>query len=263
MEKNKIKISFLITHYNRPDDLFQCISGIQKLKIANYEIVVSDDGSTAENLKLIENDTIDKIILAPKNQGLAANINKGIKACEGEYIIYCQEDFILDPELQMVLPHCMDLISCESVDMIRFVSNVKFNKLIQISKEVQLIPKFSFKNFQTNYYQYSDHPFMVKKNFYESYGCYLENTSGRYGETEYAIRILKSKAKIGITKKVFASVVDGSISVLANESGKNTKKVKLFKPMLKVARSFRLYLECLLYNKEKRGLLTYKNFRIN
>lgn len=263
MEKSKIKISFLITHYNRPNDLLQCISGIQNLKIANYEIVVSDDGSTAENIKLIENGAIDKLILAPKNQGLAANINKGIKACEGDYIVYCQEDFILDANLSTSLPECIDLLKSNKVDMVRFTSNVAFTKLLPLTQGIDLIPKFSFKNFQTNYYQYSDHPFIVKKSFYEYYGYYLENTSGRYGETEYAIRILKSKAKIGITKKVFASVVDGSISVLANESGKKTKKVKLFKPMLKVARSFRLYLECLLYNKEKRGLLTYKNFRIN
>ena len=263
MEKSKIKISFLITHYNRPDDLFQCISGIQNLKIANYEIVVSDDGSTAENIKLIENDAIDKLILAPKNQGLAANINKGIKACEGEYIVYCQEDFVLDANLSTSLPECIDLLKSNKVDMVRFTSNVVFTKLLPLTQGIDLIPKFSFKNFQTNYYQYSDHPFIVKKNFYETYGYYLENTSGRYGETEYAIRILKSKAKIGMTKKVFASVVDGSISVLANESGQKNKKVKLFKPMLKLVRAFRLYLECLLYNKTKRGLLTYKNFRIN
>jgi glycosyltransferase involved in cell wall biosynthesis len=263
MKKDKIEISFLITHYNRPDDLLQCISGIQNLKVSNYKIVVSDDFSTEENLKSIENYAIDTLILAPKNLGLAANINKGIKACEGEYIVYCQEDFILDANVRTTLPECMDLLKSNKVDMVRFTSNVEFNKLLPLTQVVDLIPKFSFKNFQTNYYQYSDHPFIVNKFFYETYGYYLENTSGRYGETEYAIRILKSKAKIGITKKVFASIVEGSISVLANESGKKNKKVKLFKPILKVARAFRLYTECLLYNNTKRGLLTYKNFRIN
>ncbi len=34
-----MKISFLITHYNRPDDLFECISSIRKLEIANSEII--------------------------------------------------------------------------------------------------------------------------------------------------------------------------------------------------------------------------------
>ncbi|MCG9793882.1 glycosyltransferase family 2 protein [Flavobacterium algicola] len=262
MKKDSIKISFLITHYNRPYDLLQCINAIENLDALSYEIVVSDDYSSKDNLKLIEDYAIDKLILAPQNQGLAANINKGIKSCEGEYIVYCQEDFILMPDLSTYLPECLNLLHTNKVDMIRFTSNVKFNKLIHLTENVKLIPKFSFENFQTNYYQYSDHPFIVKKSFYKTYDYYLENTSGRYGETEYAIRILKSKARIGLTKKAFAMVVEGSVSVLANESGKKNKEIQIYKPIVKMARAFRLYYECLRYNSTTRGLRTYKNFRI-
>ena len=75
MRKEKICISFLITHYNRPIDLLQCIEAIQKIKILNYEIVVSDDFSGYENIKLLKSYPIDKLILGQSNLGLAANFS--------------------------------------------------------------------------------------------------------------------------------------------------------------------------------------------
>lgn len=259
--KQTIQISFLITHFNRPLDLALCIDGIKKVPISNYEIVVSDDGSSIENIEKIQSYGVDQLVLAPVNQGLAANINKGLKMCKGEYIIYCQEDFIINPEIVNVLSECFDLLQNKKLDMIRFTSNFYFKKTIPLTETISRIPKFSFHNFLFNYYQYSDHPFITKKSFYERFGYYQENTSGRYGETEYAIRILKSNAKIGITNKFMAFPIAGSQSVLANESNKRKNGKSINKSVLKIARAFRLYLECLLYDKSKRGLKTYRNFR--
>ncbi|MFV8339761.1 glycosyltransferase family 2 protein [Flavobacterium sp. LB3P21] len=94
MEISKKQISFLITHYNRPDDLLQCLTAIKSLNVSNSEIVVCDDASQEEHLKTIQDYEIDQLIVSKTNQGLAANINKGVNACKGEYIIYCQEDFL-------------------------------------------------------------------------------------------------------------------------------------------------------------------------
>jgi glycosyltransferase involved in cell wall biosynthesis len=263
MDNSTIQISFLITHFNRPLDLLACLKGIKEIPISNYEIVVSDDGSTAENIEMIKSYSVHQLILAPINQGLAANINKGLAACRGEFVIYCQEDFIINPEIVTVLSECFDLLQNKKVDMIRFTSNFNFKKTIPLTPTISRIPKFSFHNLLYNYYQYSDHPFITRKNFYETYGYYQEGTSGRYGETEYAIRILKSKAKIAITTRLMAFSVIGSQSVLANESNKKEaeKPMKMNKSVLKLARAFRLYLEYALYNSSKRGLKTYKNFR--
>ena len=261
MDNSKKLISFLITHYNRPSDLLACIEAIKKLNITNSEIVVSDDASTIKNLNLLKEYSIDKLILSDTNKGLAANINKGLAACEGEYIIYCQEDFVLSPEINSILPECLDILKSKKADLIRFTANFQFKKLISISENIALIPKFCRENFILNYYQYSDHPFMTKKSFYNEYGYYLENTSGRYGETEYAIRICNSKAKIAITKNYVASNIIGSSSVLLNETNVKQTNYKINKSIIKLARAIRLYFEWLFYNKQKRGLITYKNGR--
>jgi hypothetical protein len=79
---------------------------------------------------------------------------------------------------------------------------------------------------------------------------YQEETSGRYGETEYAIRILKSAAKIGITKQAYATTIEGSQSVLANESGAVTKSFSFNKKAMQWVRAFRLYAELILYDKK-------------
>jgi glycosyltransferase involved in cell wall biosynthesis len=261
MEISKKQISFLITHYNRPDDLAKCLAAIRSLNIQDSEIVVCDDASQERHLKIIQDYQIDQLIVAEVNQGLAANINNGVVACQGEYIVYCQEDFILNPKVIQILPECLGLLKDEKVDMIRFTSNSVFNKLIPLTATISLIPKFSFRNFYLNFYQYSDHPFVTTKSFYDKYGTYLENTSGRYGETEYAIRILKSNAKIGITNNRFAFTIEGSFSVLINESIGANNEFKVNKKWIKIARALRLYLELVLYDKSKRGLITYKNFR--
>lgn len=259
--EDSIKISFLITHYNRPYDLGVCLKSIKDLAISNYEIVVSDDGSFEENIRIIQSYQVDQLILASANKGLAANINKGLAACRGNYIIYCQEDFILNPEIVKILPECLLMLQNKRVDMVRFTCNFKFNKTIPLTSTISRIPKFSFHNFLYNYYQYSDHPFITTKSFFEHYGYYQEQTSGRYGETEYAIRILKSNAKIAITNEQMAFSVFGSQSVLSSEGNIANKRRPINKIFIKIARAFRLYLECILYNNSKRGLITYENFR--
>ena len=258
-----LKISFLITHYNRPYDLAQCINGIRKIPLTNYEIVVSDDGSSPQNIKTIQSYEIDQLVLATVNQGLAANINKGLKVCKGQYIIYCQEDFMISPEISNVMEECYELLENNSLDLIRFTSNFYFKETIPLTSSISRIPKFSWNNFFYNYYQYSDHPFIIKSGFHDQYGYYQEATSGRYGETEYAIRILKSNAKIGITNRFMAFSIEGSKSVLANESDttrRNNRK-PLNKSLIKIVRALRLYIECLLYQKSNRGLKTYRNYR--
>ncbi|MFV8322598.1 glycosyltransferase family 2 protein [Flavobacterium sp. LS2R12] len=261
MENRKVQISFLITHYNRPDDLLQCLMAIKSLKVVDSEIVVSDDASQEEHLKIIQDYEIDKLITSRTNQGLAANINKGIRACQGEYIIYCQEDFILNSKIIDILPECFELLHSQRANMIRLKSDYEFKKLITLTQNIFLIPKFSFQNFLVNAYQYSDHPFITTREFYNNYGFYLENTSGDYGETEYAIRIFKSKSKIAIVPNKYISSVEGSKSVIDRNVKFKNPKFKINKSLIKIARAFRLHLECILYSKSKRGLVTYKNFR--
>src|SRR5690606_7210222 len=125
------------------------------------------------------------------NSGLASNLNRGLKACSGDYILYCQEDFLLKKSLKNIFEECFKILDTGKLDMIRLTANYKFNKLSDVSENVSKIPKFSINNFYINTFRYSDNPFITKPSFFNKYGYYLDKTSGAYGETEYAIRLLK------------------------------------------------------------------------
>ncbi|MDN3725294.1 glycosyltransferase family 2 protein [Aequorivita sp. SDUM287046] len=256
-------ISVLITHYNRIEEVKSCLYAFKKLNIQNIEYVVSDDGSSIEYQNALKQLEIDKLVFSPSNKGLTFNINQGIKNCSGKYILYCQEDFIPKNELKDRLSEILKILDSGKADMVRLKANYKFPKLFRLSEHINLIPKFSWNNFYFNAYQYSDHPFIVNKSFFEIFGNYLENTSGAYGENEYAIRIMKSKAKIAIVDPYLFKDNNNAESVIEKtEFRKKRTVLKKFK-LHKLLRAFRLHLEYLFYNPNKRGLLTIKNKRKN
>ncbi|WP_179315813.1 glycosyltransferase family 2 protein [Winogradskyella undariae] len=251
-------LSILITHYNRSDALKQCIQAVRSIEWSMlFEIVVSDDGSEEEHLNSIKKIHGIRIIFAEENEGLAANINKGIKACKGDYLLYCQEDFLIKPDLENILKECYGLLNKDRLDMIRFRANYHFPKLNPLSLHVGGIPKFSWKNFHYNAFQYSDNIFLTTPAFFEQNKFYLEDTNGDYGETEYAIRVFKSSLRIGITYKYYSNDAVGSVSTMRG----NGREKSLFfgKKQKRFLRAIRLHLEWIMYNPQKRKLLTYKN----
>jgi glycosyltransferase involved in cell wall biosynthesis len=253
-------LSILITHYNRPKALKVCLKSINDLDLSiPFEIIVCDDGSTKSNQKIIKNFKVTKLLYSEVNEGLTANLNKGIKACNGSFIFYCQEDAIILPEFKNVLQNLLGVLDARLLDMVRLTANYKFAHLIKVTNDVCKIPRFSFRNFNINTFQYSDHPFIVKADFYDRYGYYLEKTSGPYGETEYAIRLLNSAAKIGITNKKFTVWQKEVKSVM--EIDNPVKKRKGIRFIWRFARALRQHLEWLLYNPNNRKLMTYKNKR--
>ena len=251
-------LSILITNYNRPDALAICITAIKNLEFPlPVELVVSDDCSDPEKLIQLQKLPIDTLVTAPINQGLASNLNKGIKACKGDYILYIQEDFIISPEILNILPESITLLNSGALDMIRYRANYVFNHLIPLTKHISKIPKFSFRNFNINTFQYSDNPFLTTPSFFEKHNYFLENASGPYGETEFAIRVLRSTSKIGIADRNYFSANDNSSSVMVTTPVKQRLGFK--RKLWRFARALRQHLEWILYHPDNRKLRTYKN----
>lgn len=259
----KKKISFLITHYNRFENLDFCIKAIQNANVPfDYEIVISDDGSEKEIQEKIKDLNVDQISISLKNEGLAHNINKGMRACNGDFIFYCQDDFYINYESNFgnVLEEAVELLALDKLEMVRFRSNYKFPYLIPLSKTVFRIPKFSITNFLVNAFQYSDNPFLIRKDFYEKFGFYMEDTSSDYGEAEFAIRIFRSKARIGIVNNGLIKDLDFSTSVIrTNDRSSEKIQKKSIKKIKQYLRAARMHFEFICYSSQNRGLITYKN----
>jgi glycosyltransferase involved in cell wall biosynthesis len=89
-------ISVIIPAYNRADKIPIAIKSVQGQSYPNWEIVVSDDGSTDNTGEVIEqmmvHDSRIRLIRHETNAGAQAARNAGIKAAKGEWIAFLDSD---------------------------------------------------------------------------------------------------------------------------------------------------------------------------
>lgn len=87
-------VSVLFITYKRVDVLKRSFeSFVTNTDYPNLELVVTDDGSPAEVQDEIRKMPFDKMCLSPRNRGLGANTNAGLRACTGKYILQLQDDW--------------------------------------------------------------------------------------------------------------------------------------------------------------------------
>ena len=89
------KISVIVPIYNTSKYLVRCVDSIRNQTYRNLEIILIDDGSTDDSLKvcklLAEEDDRIKVI-HQDNTGLAETRNKGIDIASGDYICFIDSD---------------------------------------------------------------------------------------------------------------------------------------------------------------------------
>ena len=96
-------ISIIIPVYNQAEHLINCLASVKKQTYDNYEIIVVNDGSTDNIIKVIEK--FKKIFsfkltyLEEENRGANVARNRGAKSAKGEYIIFCDADVIMEPNM--------------------------------------------------------------------------------------------------------------------------------------------------------------------
>lgn len=88
------KVSIIIPMYNSEKYLHQCINSVINQTYKNIEIIVVDDHSTDDSIKIINKikDKRIKLISIRKNKGVANARNTGIKKATGDYICFLDSD---------------------------------------------------------------------------------------------------------------------------------------------------------------------------
>lgn len=169
---DNIKVSIILPVFNEQDYIQSTLESIINQNFDSFEVIIIDDGSTDNTLKIVEdtfNDlTIPHQIVHQENNGVSSARNKGISLARGEYIVFVDgDDYILTNHLaqlynpghdfsliQMVKkenenltnPHYYEFDEINTRDFIKLELEMKipFN-FVQLSYKTEIIKKYDIK----------------------------------------------------------------------------------------------------------------------
>lgn len=150
MELKKKTISVVISNYNHSEYLPSRIKSFFNQSLKPCEIIVVDDKSSDNSVKLLnqlkKKYKILKIIRNKKNLGPVRTANIGIKKAKGKYIYPCAADDII---LNGFFKKCVKILNKDnSVNICTSIPGFFENKTKQIIKKPWLLP-FKKKNYYT------------------------------------------------------------------------------------------------------------------
>lgn len=95
-------IGIILVNYNGAADTLQCIDSLKRMTYSNYRIIVADNGSSDNSLKILyekKEETDFELLELAENRGFSAGNNAGIRlALElgAEYILLLNNDTLVD-----------------------------------------------------------------------------------------------------------------------------------------------------------------------
>ncbi len=192
-------VTLLVTHYNRSRSLQHLLQSFRIAGCAFEDIVVSDDGSSAEHLDFItalQQQHAFRLITSPVNKGLGNNINKGQDAVRTAYTLYVQEDF--EPAMHFG-QHFTNALSImhekPETDIMRMYAYFKYPYLAPYKHGFSHMRFAWWLPGYKKFYSYSDHPHLRRTNFLEKFGRYAEGVKGDVTEYRMMMSFLKNGGK--------------------------------------------------------------------
>ncbi len=136
-----IQLSIITINYNGLKDTCELIETLP-LEEKSIEVIVVDNASTQDEASVIEERYPQvKVIRSKKNLGFAGGNNLGIKAAQGKYLFFLNNDTLLKPQTSDLSPLITRLESSPKMGMV--CPKIKFswgNQLIQFAGYTPLSP---------------------------------------------------------------------------------------------------------------------------
>ena len=122
------KVSVIIPVYNVEKYLRECLDSVVNQTLKEIEIILIDDGSTDNSLKICreyeEKDSRVRVY-TQKNQGQSEARNNGLKHLKAPYVAFIDSDDYVHHSLLLIYI---------TLDMVVFFANVMFRKVCYIFK---------------------------------------------------------------------------------------------------------------------------------
>ena len=219
---DNIKVSVILPVYNEEEYISATIDSITNQDFTDFEVIIIDDGSTDNTLKIIEEKLLDSIIphkiIHQENKGVSSARNKGISLACGEYIVFIDgDDYILTNHLSQLYNKDYDFSLIQMVKKQgNDLTNPHYYEFEEINTKdfikLELEMKIPF-----NFVQLSYKTDIIKKNNLK----FREDVS--YGEdTDFALRALSYGNSIKINNEITYYYIQHEKSLIS------TSKLKRF-----------------------------------
>ncbi len=185
-------VSVLFITWKRFDLLKPTVeSFLRNTDYSNLELVIADDGSPAEMQTLIRTLPAQVFALAPKNRGLGANNNNGLRHCTGKYILMIQDDCRCQGPADYLKNTIRVMEANPQVGIINYYGSAH---LLDTSLPLKGCDEPCYKMLERpkegkhEYFLYTDQPHVVSREALEAVGYYIEDRDIEECEREYTHR---------------------------------------------------------------------------
>jgi len=185
-------VSVLFVTYKRIDLLKKAVESFrQNTDYPRLELVIADDGSGTEIQAEIGKLPVDVFALAPKNRGLGANNNNGIRHCNGKYVLMVQDDW----ECRGPVDYLTNAVSVfEANPQLGFINfagaphPADLNLPLKGSAEPCYVTPRPYEGSDKEEFLYCDQPHLRSRTSLDAIGPYIEDRDMEKCETDYNFR---------------------------------------------------------------------------
>lgn len=171
-------VSVIIPAYNQSKYIRETIDSVLKQTYNNVEIIVVNDGSTDDTLKILQEYGNKIKIINQKNKGLAGARNSGIREAKGDYLAFLDSDDLwYNNMLSVMVSHLKnnqqsDIAAC-SCDLIDEKSQRirRFNRMSFFRNKI----KNSFLRTLTLINMFPVHTLLIRKKCFDCCGVFDES----------------------------------------------------------------------------------------
>ena len=100
-----LSLSVILVNYNGSSFLYECLKSLEQyINIYNYEVIIVDNCSTDDSIKIIKDYFPSfKLICSQTNLGFGKANNLAVKHSEGQYLLFLNTDTILVENTPQIL----------------------------------------------------------------------------------------------------------------------------------------------------------------
>lgn len=195
-------VSIIVPVYNVDKYLKECLDSVVNQTYKNIEIIIVNDGSTDNSLKICEiysvADSRIKII-NQDNQGLSAARNSGIKSCKGDWIFFVDSDDILEKNVIRRLYN----ICKENGSQLGICSEYKFYDNLKHETSKNLTNTFGRREIIKKYFYREIPGYAWGKLYHKSLKPFLVFPEGRLFEDTYVLyKVLNNLQTVSVTSYI-------------------------------------------------------------